>query len=388
MPGRDFIDIVLAHPFLNQKGGGDRVILDIAKKFNPVIYTTLYEPSKTFAELGEFDIRILPKHPLESALFPLRKDPRRFNSIAAGLRFYFTKLKEDYDVINAHGSPSEWIRNRNPRVCWLVYSPNREAFDLYNWRMSRLGFGKRMLNRAILGVFRQIECRTVPKIERLCAISEVTNERIKKYLHRDDASIAHPGVDPEEFVPGPYGKYFLFPSRIIPEKRAEFSIAAFKAFAAKHKGWKLVIAGFVKDPEDPYLASLRGLCEGYDIEFRINVSDEEYHSLFSGCYATLFSAMDEDWGLTPLESMSCEKPCISVNEGGPRYSILDGKTGYLVDSPDAMAEKMSFLAGSPDINEEIGKAGRRHVVRNFTQELFLKKLEAEFRAFSRRGGPV
>lgn len=379
------MDIVLVHPFLNQRGGGDRVILDIAEKFNPVIYTTIYEPGSTFPGFKEFDVRVLPKSPAEPAFFFLRNDPRRFNALRAGLRFYFNRIKEDYDVINANGSPSEWIRNKNPRVCWLVYSPSREAFDLYEWRMARLGFPQKQLNYGFITAFKQVEYSVVPKIEKLCAISEVAEERIRKYLHRSDAEVIHPGIDARDFEPGSYERYFFIPSRIVPEKQLEFSIDAFRIFSRNHKGWKLVISGFLHDPSSPYLKKIKELAAGLGVEFRVNPSEKEFQGMYSNCYATLFSAINEDWGLTPLESMACEKPCISINQGGPRYSIVDGKTGFLVGSPEEMAEKMAYLAENPDANEQMGKNGRKHVVKNFTKEIFLQKLGKAFREASAAG---
>ena len=44
-----------------------------------------------------------------------------------GLSFYNFKIKEDYDVINAHIAPSHWIRNRNERVLWYVHTPLRDS---------------------------------------------------------------------------------------------------------------------------------------------------------------------------------------------------------------------------------------------------------------------
>ena len=99
------MDLVIAHPFLHQMGGGERVVLEIARKFNPVIYSVVYRPEDVFPELREFDIRILPKSSLEAPFFFLKNDPRRYNAISAGFRYFFTKIKEDYDVINAHGTP-------------------------------------------------------------------------------------------------------------------------------------------------------------------------------------------------------------------------------------------------------------------------------------------
>jgi len=377
MRGRPIeMDVVLVHPYLNQRGGGDRVILDIAEKFNPVIYTTVYEPENTFPGFRDFDVRIMPKSAIEPTLF---LDPRRANALRAGLRFYFGRIREDYDVINANGSPSEWIRNRNPRVCWLVYSPSREAFDLYGWRMARLRFPQKQLNYGFIRAFRHVEYSVVPRIEKLCAISEVAEERIRKYLHRSDAEVIHPGIDPRGFEPGDYGKYFFIPSRIVPEKQLEFSINAFRMFSAGHRDWKLVISGFNPDPSGAYLGELKSLASGLNVEFRVNPAEKEFHELYSGCYATLFSAINEDWGLTPLESMACEKPCISINEGGPRYSIVDGKTGYLVNSAHEMAEKMDYLSENPAENATMGKAGRKRVLENFTKEIFLQKLGKAFR---------
>ncbi len=375
------MDLVIAHPFLHQMGGGERVVLEIAKKFNPVIYTAIYEPEKTFPEFKEFDIRVLPKSPLELPFAFLKNDPRRSNAVGAGFRYYFAKLKEDYDAINAHGSPSEWIRNRNQRVCWYVHSPNREAFDLYAWRMARLPLWKRPINYALIQAYKAAEFGILPKIEKICTNSEVTNDRIKKYLKRNDAEVIHPGIDPGEFRCDSYDKFFLYPSRIIPEKRFEMAIDAFREFSKKHKGWKLVIAGFLHDSksEQDYIARLRGLSVGLDVEFVANPARSQLISLYASCYATLFCAINEDWGLVPLESGASSKACISVDEGGPRYSIVNKETGYLVNSAGEMAARMAELAGDPGLNEKIGSAARERMTRKYTWKIFLDGMAKAFK---------
>ncbi|MHA1627091.1 MAG: glycosyltransferase [Candidatus Asgardarchaeia archaeon] len=68
--------------------------------------------------------------------------------------------------------------------------------------------------------------------------------------------------------------------------------------------------------------------------------------------------------------MSQETPVIASNDGGARYTVIDGETGYLVDPNDAhsFAEKTAYLLDNPEMREEMGKKGRRHVLRNFTWE--------------------
>jgi glycosyltransferase involved in cell wall biosynthesis len=379
------MDLVLTHHYFNQPGGGERVILEIAKKFNPIIYCVSYEPTKTFPEFKEFDLRVLPKCVFEVPFFFLRGDVRRFNAISAGFRYYFTKIKDDYDVINAHGSPSEWVRHNNERVSWYCHSPNREAFDLYEWRVKQLPLHKQLFNLGIINVFKVMEFSTVPKLEQILTNSEVTKKRITKYLYRKDATVVHPGVDVKLFTNESYEKYFLYPSRIVPEKRFEYVIQAFRLFSLKTKGWKLVIAGFLPNTlaSNQYLEQLKELASGINVEFRLNISDKDLKQLYANCSAVLFSAVNEDWGLVPLEAMSAEKPCISVNEGGPTYSILDTETGFLVNSEVEMSEKMAYLATNMAEVERMGKAGRKRVLKNYTWKSFLAKIQREFAKLAR-----
>ncbi len=375
------MNVIITHPFLHQRGGGERVVLEIAKKFNPTIYSVIYDPQTTFPEFKEFNVQILPRSLFETPFFFLKNDQRRYNAIAAGFRYYLTKIRDDYDVINAQGSPSEWVRNKNERVVWYCHSPNREAFDLYEFRMRELSFPKKIINIGLLSTFKSIEYQLVPKIEKILTNSEVTNERIKKYLNRDDAEVVQPGIEPKEFCNKSYEKYFFYPSRIVPEKQFEYVINAFRIFSSKKKGWKLVLAGFLpkREREQNYLEQLKALSSGLNIEFKTDINDKELKNLYANSYSVLFSAINEDWGLVPLEAMASEKPCISINEGGPKYSIINNKTGFLVNSPQEMAQKMLYLEENPDIAEKMGKAGRKHVLKNYTWKMFLNKIEKVFK---------
>jgi len=370
------MDLVIAHPFLRMMGGGERCVLEIAKKYNPIIYTAFYEPENTFPEFKEFDIRILPRSRLEIPFTWLKGDKRRFGAVSAAFRYFFTKLKDDYDVLNCQGCPSEFLANRNERVCWYIHSPNREAFDLRDYRLSQMSLPTKIVSLSLTEVYKAVEFSVLPKIKYLATNSSVTNERIKKYFKRFDAEIINPAVDVHKFKCSSYDKYFLYPSRIVPEKRFEFVINAFRMFYQRNKKFKLVIAGFALNHE--YLSKLRKLSEGLPVLFMTTLTDEQLVEVYSNCYATLFSAMNEDFGLIPLESMASSKPCISIKEGGVCETIIDNETGYLVENEGEMAEKMFYLAGNPNIVEEMGKKGRNRVEENYTWDTFHKKLRNKF----------
>ncbi|VVC00338.1 Trehalose synthase [uncultured archaeon] len=374
------LDLIICHPSLRYKGGAERAILGIAKKYSPVIYVADPRLESGYDEFREFDIRTLPGHPLERISSFFAGNERVSVSIRAGFRYMFHKFSEDYDVINAHVVPSEWIRNRNGRVCWYCHSPVRAAFDLHARQMGELGMIGKIAMEAALSAYKYGEFSVLPKIEKICTNSCVSNNRIRKYLHRDDAEIIYPAIDCKEFTCNGYGNFFFYPSRIIPEKRFEYAIDAFRKFS-NGKNWKLVIGGALSDSkrDRDYFEKIRVLAAGSNVEFRLNMPDVDLHELYSGCYATLFTAIEEDFGLIPLESMASSKPCISVNEGGPRESIVDGKTGFLVNSPGEMAEKMRFLADHPGECEKMGKAGRKRVEQNYTWKIFLDKMDKALR---------
>ena len=84
----------------------------------------------TFEEFKDLDVNVIGKGIHLQAL-PYGRVSQGLNY---GLSFYNLKLKEDYDVINAHMAPSHWIRNRNERVLWYVHTPFRDVYDLYEFR--------------------------------------------------------------------------------------------------------------------------------------------------------------------------------------------------------------------------------------------------------------
>ena len=93
---------------------------------------------------------------------------------------------------------------------------------------------------------------------------------------------------------------------------------------------------------------------------------------YSRCFAVLYPARNEDFGLVPIEGMMSSKPVIALNEGGVKETIKEGETGFLVDSVEEMAEKMFFLATNADAAQKMGMSGR-HFAAEYDDELFLSR---------------
>jgi glycosyltransferase involved in cell wall biosynthesis len=360
--------LLIATTSITTRGGMERIVLKIAQHFRSRVHCIHYDPEKTYPGFRDIDIvtvkgGLLARLPLERRLTA---------SMEAGDYFYNLKL-DDYDVVCAVQPPSEWVRHRNSPVLWYCNSPTRGAFDLYDMQMRKRNPLSKAVFWASVQAFKRREFEVVPQIEHIFANSLNVQKRIKKYLHRD-SEVLYLGVEAEKFSCKGYEDFFFYPSRIAPEKRMEYAIEAFSMFSKGRPGWKLVIAGGLSDrPEhSAYLGKLKAMSPpGVSIE--LDVSDGRLAELYSRCAAVLYAPIQEDFGLVPLEGMASSKPCISVDEGGPRETVKDGVDGFLVGSPAQMAQRMAWIADHPDEREAMGRAGRKKVVRDFSWDRFLAR---------------
>lgn len=67
-----------------------------------------------------------------------------------------------------------------------------------------------------------------------------------------------------------------------------------------------------------------------------------------------------------LEAMSCERPVVAPNVGSIHESVLEAKTGFLVDAGDtaATADRWLRLINDSDLSRKMGLAAREHVIAN------------------------
>src|SRR2546425_852959 len=85
------------------------------------------------------------------------------------------------------------------------------------------------------------------------------------------------------------------------------------------------------------------------------------------------TAVDEDFGMTPVEAMASGKSVLATNEGGHRETIVDGRTGFLLPpTVDAFASRISSLS---DAALESMRDACIDRARQFDVAIFLAKME-------------
>lgn len=90
--------------------------------------------------------------------------------------------------------------------------------------------------------------------------------------------------------------------------------------------------------------------------------------LLSISYACTLTSINEGFSNSILEYMAAGKPVAATKVGGASEAIIDGETGFLVESDDdnLLAEKLIWLLENPQKAVEMGSKGRGKVEANFS----------------------
>ena len=370
--------VALYHPWIYVKSGLERTILEIAKRSRHQweIHTSHYDAEGTFPELREFHIR--ETH---------RVSVKRSYGAVLGAAARVARTRLDLDAADAllvccDGVGSFiTLRNASVPIVNLCFTPLRAVYDLEYRKRHLARQGPRrwlalLLERGYVVIDRYLWRR----YERVVCISEAVRERVADGLLRasGDMVVFYPGVDGATIAPSDrFESFFFLPGRIMWTKNIELGIEAFLKFRrATGARYRLVIAGMVDEKSRQYLARLRSMAAGdAGITFHIAPTDAEMQDYYGRCAAVLFTAFNEDLGLTPMEAMARGKPVIAVNRGGPREVVEDRVTGYLVD-PDAdrFCAAMAELTADGARLREMGRAGLERVKR-FTWQRFVADLD-------------
>lgn len=170
------------------------------------------------------------------------------------------------------------------------------------------------------------------------------------------AATIHHGIRIDEFPFDPAGSEdLLFFGRFHPDKGAGDAVRAALAV-----GRKLVMAGIVQDA-DYFAREVAPFIDDRTIEYRGVLGGKDRVEALSRARAMLhLIGFEEPFGLSVIESMACGTPVIAYRRGSMPELIVDGVTGFLVDSFD---EAVAAIERAGEIDRA---ACRRHVADNFT----------------------
>ncbi|WP_052520081.1 glycosyltransferase [Micrococcus luteus] len=360
--------IAIAHDYLTQKGGAERVVLALHRMWpDAPIYTTFYDPEGTFPEFK--DARIITS-PLNRVGL-LQKDTRRALPLLP-LASSLMHVKEPIAVVSTSG----WAHGFRYDGATLVYchTPARWVYLLDDY----LGEGGRdsikgRIARVLRPGLRRWDRAAVRRRSRYVANSTVVKERIEDVYGLDGVDLVFPPHSvstegPQEPIPGAErlaeDGFLLSVARLMPYKHVDVAIEA-----AARAGRPLVVIG--KGPEE---ARLRAMA-GEDVVFGQDLTDAQLRWAYAHATA-LIAASHEDFGITPLEASAWGVPTVALRAGGYLDTIVDGVNGVFVEEPTVEA-----VAGGVErlLADDWDRAAMQAHAERFSEKAFGKHILKELR---------
>ena len=181
---------------------------------------------------------------------------------------------------------------------------------------------------------------------------------VERYAHGDGAAFREKhGIPADAEVVACYSRY-------DPQKDQMALVEAFEQLTPDFPRLHLVLAGPCTVPGYLEKIDARIATSPYGARVRrlgaIDSAGREMIDAYHACNVFALPSRHEPFGIVVLEAWSAGKPVVASAVGGLRDLIADGETGLLTPAgaPDALANRLRELLGSPELRARLGGAGR------------------------------
>lgn len=361
-------------------GGTERVVAFQARglyeRGHEVSIFTPVNDRKVFSDVIPSDVKLEPWwHTLPT---PILK--RTINRL---LHFWFGggQLRE-FDILVAHNQPAPYAAYKNKKKSGKPYiaychAPWRRLYP----REVDLASGWASDYRERIMFLRQGYWLRIDRESLLGADAVLVNSlKIReeaKQVYGVEVGLCYPGIDVAKYRNFPKGeagevaeKYgvdaytLLVVGRHAPQKRLEWVPDIVRRVESKFPEVKAIVTGRPNSLVTPKLvAEAKRLKVDGKIMMVGAIPESELISLYHKCPVLVYNAVYEDFGLPPIEAMSCGCVPVAWNEGaGPCETVVDGVTGLLAKPYDLedFADNVSYLLGNAEKRNMFASSGVEH----------------------------
>lgn len=351
--------IAIVHDFLNQDGGAEKVLRVFQEMFPEAPTYTLLIDKKSIGQdlykkknIASF-LQKMPfgvsKHQWYLALMPTaieKFDLMDYDVVLSSCSAFAKGVitKPDTMHVSYCYTPTRYL--------WMdthSYVKNLKVTPLVKWVIPYALTKIRMWDRV-----------AADRVDKFIAISNAVRRRIQKYYRRE-SEVIFPPVEINQFnISDKVEDYYLIGGRLVYYKRYDLAINAFNRL-----GIKLKIFG-----EGPELQKLKKMSKK-NIEFVGRPNPEELAKLYQKAIAFIHP-QDEDFGITPVESMASGRPVIAYARGGALDTVVEDKTGKLFEDQNWEALGDTIIRFKPEnfSPEEV----RQHALQ-FSTEKFKQNIK-------------
>lgn len=343
---RGGLKVALVHDWLTGMRGGEKCLEVLCRTFpDAPLYTLLHREGALSPAIEAMDVHTSPLQQIPGILRNYRKLLPLMPLATRSWR------PEGVDLVVSLShcvAKSVRVPAGIPHVCYC-FTPMRYAWQgqdayLESWRDRPL---RRFAAKCVLKQMQGWDCNSSRGVTHFVAISETVRSRIATCYGRDSRVISPP-VDTEFYCPDPAVEresFYLCVSALVPYKRLDHAVTACSIL-----GRKLVVIG---DGDDRARLERQA---GPTVKFLGWQPDEVIRDHYRRCKALLFPG-EEDFGIVPVEALSCGAPVIALGLGGAAETI-DETVGHLYtrSSPEALIEAIEDWEARGD--QEVSRPAR------------------------------
>ncbi len=382
------IIIVISH--LSIYGGGGKFIMDYANRFSEKGHDITIVAINIDKNNYKFDEKInlielggpLPANPL--FWFEFNKIKKKYLRI-------INNMESDL-IVNIHFPTNYYLSKmkKNNKINFVHYCLEPYRFFHDKTFYSRASLSLKLISLTLRIFFKRYDIIGMRSAAEIIYISKFTGRRVKEWYGRNGI-LHYIGVETDKVI----DKDNKFDLRKRLKLRAEVPIIFTLGLSTHLKGAKELIHIFERiikiNPETVLLIGGRPAkrnkkiikkaikklkIPNQNVIFYGFIEENLIDYFYNQSTLTFYTAIEESFGLIPLESMLNGTPVIAF-EGGPSETVLDGKTGYVIKTNDlsSFAQKAIRLIEDKDLNKEFSKRGRKHVMNNFSIEKGISSLE-------------
>lgn len=368
---RNNLSIAIVHDNLPLIGGAEKVLEQLTIAFpNADIYTLfdfLSEDQKEIFKAKSITASYLNKLPFVEKYYRylLNLYPQAIES--------FDLSKYDLIISSSYCAAKGILTRADQPHISYIHSPARYAWDLMHQylKQSNLQKGiKGFFAQNMLSKFRVWDSRTSNGVDHFISNSDYIAKRIEK-IYRREAVTVYPPINTDYFVFNDQKEdFYLTASRLVPYKKVDLIAEAFSKMPEK----KLKIIG--SGPEKDKIINIADKCP--NIEYLGYKEDDILADYMQKAKAFIFAA-EEDFGIVPVEALSCGTPVICYNKGGGTETVIDIQehpsqgTGIYFDNQTVESIHGAVNALDKHISCEIYKNCRERAEK-FSNENFRKNM--------------
>jgi len=362
--------IALVHDYLAEYGGAERVVEAFHELWPEApLYTAFVDWKRLGSHADRFRNWNIKTSWVQH--FPLIK------KFISPLRFLAPIIWESFDLreFDVVLTSSGWfiprgviVKKPTVHICY-IHHPPRNLYGYATGSNLQKYWPVRLYTIFVNFFLRNYDFKTAQKVDYFIANSKETARRVEKFYRRDSTVIYPPietmskakKMSPAHCHLSPKS-YYLSVGRLSWAKRMDIIIEACNKLKLPLK-----IVGVGKEKE-----SLMKIA-GPTIEFLGSISDVELVEAYTHAKALIFSALDEDFGMVPVEAMAYGTPVIGLSQGGIKETVIEGKTGVLFDTPNIK-----------DLMDAIKRFEKQSLVTDWTKECISRAAVFDKNVFKRK----